>query len=91
MTQPTTLGADNGYASLVDDPTYRFDGIHDRATVTAAVEQARIRPEPTTSTGTSPNPTAPTSTPSATSATRSKPTSPPCCATSTSDPGEPRP
>ena len=47
MTQPTTLGADNGYASLVDDLTYRFDGIHDRATVTAAVEQSRIRLEAT--------------------------------------------
>jgi len=45
MTRPTTLGADNGFASLVDDCTYRFDGIHDRTTVSGAVEQARTRLE----------------------------------------------
>ena len=33
MTQPITLGTNNGYASLVDDLTYRFDGIHDLNTV----------------------------------------------------------
>ncbi|MDN5762246.1 MAG: arsenate reductase ArsC [Microlunatus sp.] len=47
MTQPTTLGTNRDYNSLVDDLTYRFDGIHDRTTVTAAVEQARVRLEAT--------------------------------------------
>jgi len=47
MIQPTTLGTNPDYASLVDDLAYRFDGIHDRPTVAAAVEQARIRLEAT--------------------------------------------
>ena len=44
---PITVGSDHDYASLVDDLTYRFDGIHDRAVVADTVAKARTRLEAT--------------------------------------------